>query len=1058
MICLNNTDTIEAGATVNAVVDYTVNGLVSGAFTRIASGQLSDTDPTVIYTASENISIVSIIFVNTHSAEVDINLYVDPLDTGTPRRLTPKDLTLGIDYSLHFDGQRCSILNNNGAVLTSMAGHAIDISVDDTADYYVGDNVESIFAEIGETRNESGWDLLDEDSLCDIAFDLGTRTITLSVKGGQSSYHFWANSKKITKTGDETIVIPVTSGGYYIYFDNDGVIQYAEFSAVTTANFYENALVAWIYYNATKPGYLLGMEQHGKLMSPRTHHYNHVTFGARFESGMDITGLVDGNTTYTNITSGYFWDEDIRHSVPLQTDIPFIHKLGADGLWTALTTDTDISYKVGGDTYHSWNEYTGSTWQLTEGGATTSYWIIFTVVMPALNFNGYAKVIGQNAYSTRALARDAIESEINTLSTSGLPSQEFVFLQAYIVKRDGTLVALANGDTHVDLRIVKGGSASSSSGSNVAADISISDAGNIITATNVEDALQENRTAIDLNTAKDTNVSTALSTGTVGASTYGITSDGGADDVVIAAATNAVSGVATASHITAIEANTSASHTQNTDTNLGAIGTKATPIDADKVIQRDSADSDVIKTSSWTQIKSFLKTYFDTLYNNYVHPNHSGDVTSVADGAQTIADDAVTYAKMQNVTATDRLLGRDTAGAGIVEEIAPAAVRSIINVEDNADVTDSTNVNSAGAVMHSDITPAEGMLRKTASETYTTIKTNLSAVIAPDHNDDTGDGYSVSSPWFDTTHDKAYVCLDEASGAAVWKEITFIDNRSSKGYIMGGQISGDYQAVIEDLIFADETSQTIVATLDTAKYAGTGVSSSIKGYALGGKTGSYLAVIEDLIFADETSQTIVATLDTARFLGAGVSSSIKGYILGGFDGSRLAVIDDLIFADETSQAIVATLNTINFGGAGVNSSTKGYVLGGIAKTAVIEDLIFADETSQTIVATLDTARSAGTGVSSSIKGYILGGDTGSYVAVIDDLIFADETSQAITATLDTAKSSSSGVSSSIKGYALGGYTGSYVAVIEDLIFTDETSQAIVATLDTAKSVGAGVNS
>lgn len=34
-----------------------------------------------------------------------------------------------------------------------------------------------------------------------------------------------------------------------------------------------------------------------------------------------------------------------------------------------------------------------------------------------------------------------------------------------------------------------------------------------------------------------------------------------------------------------------------------------------------------------------------------------------------IADDAVTYAKIQNVSATDRLLGRDTAGAGNVEEL-----------------------------------------------------------------------------------------------------------------------------------------------------------------------------------------------------------------------------------------------------------------------------------------------------------------------------------------------------------------------------------------------------
>lgn len=35
--------------------------------------------------------------------------------------------------------------------------------------------------------------------------------------------------------------------------------------------------------------------------------------------------------------------------------------------------------------------------------------------------------------------------------------------------------------------------------------------------------------------------------------------------------------------------------------------------------------------------------------------------------------DAVTYAKMQNVSATDRLLGRDTAGAGNVEELTLGA-------------------------------------------------------------------------------------------------------------------------------------------------------------------------------------------------------------------------------------------------------------------------------------------------------------------------------------------------------------------------------------------------
>lgn len=47
----------------------------------------------------------------------------------------------------------------------------------------------------------------------------------------------------------------------------------------------------------------------------------------------------------------------------------------------------------------------------------------------------------------------------------------------------------------------------------------------------------------------------------------------------------------------------------------------------------------------------------------------SGDATLANTGALTIANSAVTYAKMQNVT-TDRLLGRDTAGSGVVEELS----------------------------------------------------------------------------------------------------------------------------------------------------------------------------------------------------------------------------------------------------------------------------------------------------------------------------------------------------------------------------------------------------
>lgn len=63
-----------------------------------------------------------------------------------------------------------------------------------------------------------------------------------------------------------------------------------------------------------------------------------------------------------------------------------------------------------------------------------------------------------------------------------------------------------------------------------------------------------------------------------------------------------------------------------------------------------------------------------------------GDVTVSAGGTvMTIDNDAVTYAKIQNVSATDRLLGRSTAGAGDIEEITcTAAGRALL---DDADAT-----------------------------------------------------------------------------------------------------------------------------------------------------------------------------------------------------------------------------------------------------------------------------------------------------------------------------------------------------------------------------------
>lgn len=76
-----------------------------------------------------------------------------------------------------------------------------------------------------------------------------------------------------------------------------------------------------------------------------------------------------------------------------------------------------------------------------------------------------------------------------------------------------------------------------------------------------------------------------------------------------------------------------------------------------------------------------------------------------------IDNDAVTYAKLQNVSATDRLLGRSTAGAGDVEEITcTAAARSILDDASVAAIATTLGLGTGNNVTHSTLTLSGGVL------------------------------------------------------------------------------------------------------------------------------------------------------------------------------------------------------------------------------------------------------------------------------------------------------------------------------------------------------------
>lgn len=90
-------------------------------------------------------------------------------------------------------------------------------------------------------------------------------------------------------------------------------------------------------------------------------------------------------------------------------------------------------------------------------------------------------------------------------------------------------------------------------------------------------------------------------------------------------------------------------------------------------------------------------------------------VSSVAGsvGTANIADDAVTYAKMQDISATDKVLGRSTAGAGDVEEIAcTAAGRALID-----DASAGAQRTTLGVVIGTDVQAQDAELAAIAGLT-----------------------------------------------------------------------------------------------------------------------------------------------------------------------------------------------------------------------------------------------------------------------------------------------------------------------------------------------------
>ncbi len=155
--------------------------------------------------------------------------------------------------------------------------------------------------------------------------------------------------------------------------------------------------------------------------------------------------------------------------------------------------------------------------------------------------------------------------------------------------------------------------------------------------------------------------------------------------------------------------------------------------------------------------------------NNYVHPNHTGDVTSTGDGATTIGNNKVTNEKLATV-ATKTFKGRNSASTGNVEDLSVSTVKSMLGLE-LTQKANATGFSIEGGTTSKKLTVSNTLtLSGTDSSTLNigTGGTLKSGAFANAYSHPTGDG-NLHVPATSTTNDGKVLTAGDTAGSLTWK-------------------------------------------------------------------------------------------------------------------------------------------------------------------------------------------------------------------------------------------------------------------------------------------------
>lgn len=329
-------------------------------------------------------------------------------------------ITIGVDYASTSHSGVVQISDNFNSTNTSLVSSA---NVANTLHNQIVDLTISPY-----TKEPTGIYDISESV---IQFTNSDRRFTISAVS--NTFTLFCRGTKYNKVTD-SVVIPNTTGLYYISYDDAGTLSYK----TTFFNLSQEAPIAYVYWNATLGSQqFFADERHGITMDWATHEYLHRTRGAAIASGFGISynaaGTGSANSDlYVDITSGTFFDEDIKVQIvdsasptpntwqqilsgPAQ--IPMFY-LQNSGEWK-LDTATNFPMTIINQT-PQYNLFANSTWNL-ENVVNNTHFVTFILASNNLTHPVFG-IIDQSAKNTidEARAQNFVD-----LYLPGFPVVEF---------------------------------------------------------------------------------------------------------------------------------------------------------------------------------------------------------------------------------------------------------------------------------------------------------------------------------------------------------------------------------------------------------------------------------------------------------------------------------------------------------------------------------------------------------------------------------------------------------------------------------------------------------